>query len=127
MNIITKKVGKNKYAYLNYREGKKIVQKYLGRANSPEVQQLTSEIEETKNIPERFKTFFWDIDIKKTSPKQYKRFFIERLLELGDLDSIEWLLRVMPSQNIINVLLSTRTLSDKSKHFWLLWFGVESV
>lgn len=127
MSIVTKKIGKTKYAYLTYRQGRRVVQQYLGPSESATVTRLCSQVEETKVLPERFKIFFWDTDISKLKLKQHAKYIIERLMELGDLDSILWLQRAYPTQTIINILSTSRLISFKSKNFWLVWFGVKNV
>jgi hypothetical protein len=51
MNLITKKIGNGEYAYLVFREGKKIVHKYLGSANNPQVVDLMMDKKEASIIP----------------------------------------------------------------------------
>jgi hypothetical protein len=124
MSIIIKKIGQTEYAYLTYRQGRRVVQQYLGPSGGEAVAQFISRVEETKRMPRRFKIYFWDTDISQLKLKQHSKYIIERLLEIGDLDSVLWLQRVYPTQVIINVLGTSRSLSEKSKNFWLTWFGV---
>lgn len=125
MAVIMKTIGKTKYAYLTYREGQRVVQQYLGPSEKPAVAKMISRIEEVKTVPENFKVFFWDTDIRKLKSKQHAKYIIERLSELGDLDSMLWLQRAYPTQTIINILRTSRSLSDKSRNFWTVWFGAD--
>lgn len=122
MSIITKKSGKRRYAYLAVREGKKVVHKYLGPANDPDITKIIFEKKETLVIPERFKSLFWDTGIDKIHINRNARYIIERALEFGGLDSLEWLQRVYNVQKIIEVIHSSRNLTDKSRNFWKFWF-----
>src|SRR3989304_3556261 len=94
MGVITKKIGKRKYAYLAVREGKKVVHKYLGPADNPVITKIIIEKKETSVIPERFRSLFWDTSIDKIHIKRNARYIIEKALEFGGLESLEWLQRV---------------------------------
>jgi hypothetical protein len=124
MNLITKKIGKGEYAYLVFREGKKIVHKYLGSANNPWVVKLVTEKKEASMIPERLRYLFWDTNLNKIRIKQNARYIIERVLEFGDMNSLEWLQRVYPISAIIDVIFLSRAISEKSRNFWMLWFSI---
>ncbi|MBZ0154918.1 MAG: hypothetical protein K8I29_01725 [Alphaproteobacteria bacterium] len=123
--MITKKIGKGEYAYLAVREGKKVVHKYLGPVDSPEVQKKLAEKKETAVVPERFRALFWDTNIDAIHLKRNARYIIERVLEFGELDALEWMQRVYPTQIIIDVLSVSRSISERSRNFWEIWFGVK--
>ena len=124
MNVVTKRIGKGKYAYLVVREGKKVVHKYLGPADDPKVIKIISDKKETAVVPERFRPLFWDTSLSKIHIKRNARYIIERVLEFGNMNAIEWLQKVYPLQTIIDVLNLSRIITEKSRHFWLIWFGV---
>ncbi|MBA4349020.1 MAG: hypothetical protein C0415_03405 [Thermodesulfovibrio sp.] len=124
MSVITRKIGNGKYAYLVLREGKKVIHKYLGRADNPKVVKMLLHKKESSDIPEKLETLFWDANLKKIHVKQNARYIIERVLELGDLDALKWLQKVYPVRTIIDTLYLNRTLTAKSRNFWMLWFGV---
>ena len=121
MNLITKKIGSGEYAYLVFREGKKVVHKYLGPTNDPQVVKLMLDKEEVSTVPERLRYLFWDTDFKKIHIKRNARYIIERILEFGDMNSLEWLQRVYPISTIIDVIFLSRVISEKSRNFWMLW------
>lgn len=123
MGVITKKIGRNRYAYLVKREGEKVVHKYLGRADSPMAFRILSDLKETSAVPARFRPLFWDTNLKNIHVRKHARYIIERVLELGDLKAVEWLQRVYTVQTIIEVLAVSRSISEKSRNFWLQWFG----
>jgi hypothetical protein len=125
MAIITKQIKNRSYAYLVTREGKKVVHRYLGAAGDPAVEKMIINQKETTAVPERFRTLFWDTNLKKIHIKRNARYIIERVLELGNLDALNWLQRVYSVQNILDVLSTRRGVSDKSRTFWNLWFGAE--
>lgn len=124
MSVITRKIGKRKYAYLTVREGKKVIHKYLGPADNPNIAKIIIEKKEASIIPERFRSLFWDTGIDKIHLNRNARYIIEKVLEYGNLESLEWLLRVYNVQKIIDVIHSSRDLTDKSRNFWKIWFEV---
>ena len=124
MGIITKTIGKRKYSYLAIREGKKVVHKYLGPSDDPKISHMASMEKETSYIPERFHFLFWDTTPGNINTRHNAQYIIERILEVGDVDALEWMQRVYPVQRIIHVLHVSRAVSEKSRNFWTLWFGV---
>ena len=48
-SVTTKTVGNNTYYYLKYRDGKKVLTKYLGK-DSEKVEQMRSELEKRRHI-----------------------------------------------------------------------------
>jgi hypothetical protein len=67
---------------------------------------------------------FWDVDPLTIDVKQHRRYIIERVLEMGELDALLWLQRLYPTSVIIETLESSRKISAKSRNFWEIWFGV---
>ena len=121
MSISIKKVGNRKYAYLAYRNGDKVVQRYLGPAHHPDVIARQLAIDDGKMIPARLYHLFWDVDAGKLNLRRHSRYVIERILELGDLDALWWAQRQYPTALIIETCHASRRLSPRSKNFWELW------
>jgi len=124
MSIVIKKVGKREYAYLAYRSGKRVVHKYMGPVSDPVVAAKRAAREEEKAVPARFSLLFWDADPREIDVKRNARYIIERVLELGGLDAVQWIQRLYPTGLIIDVCATSRKLSARSKNFWGIWFGV---
>lgn len=123
MAILIKKIGSKKYAYLAYRQGEKVVHKYLGPASDAQVARKVREFAAEKEIPDKFLPLFWDakpsgIDLRKNSG-----YVIERVLEIGGMDAVQWAQRIYPTRLIVEVCESSRKVSHKSKKFWRIWFG----
>ncbi len=126
MSIITKTIGKGEYAYLVKREGKKVVHKYIGRVSNPKVAKIISDRKETAAVPERFRSLFWDTSLKNIHLRKNARYVIERILEFGDLDAVEWMQRVYTLQAVLDVLTLSKSITEKTRNFWLQWFGVRN-
>jgi len=119
MSVIIKK---DKYAYLAYRNGKKVIHKYLGLLSNPDVVRKIEELEKDRSVPENFHYLFWDTDPKRIDLKINARYVIERVLELGGLDALRWLQRNYPTRHIIETLEISRKITPKSRNFWTIWF-----
>jgi hypothetical protein len=125
MTIISKKAGKKKYAYLSVREGSRVVHKYIGPVDDPKVMKILSGKAETTGVPLRFRPLFWDTVLENIHINRNARYIIERVLEFGDLDAVEWLQKVYPVRKIADVLNLSKNVTEKSKNFWTIWFGVD--
>lgn len=124
MAVVTKKIGRKEYAYFVAREGGKVVHRYLGPPGSQLVREIVLNSMEAVSVPEHFRSLFWDTDLKNIQIGRNARYIIERVLELGDLDAVEWLQRVYPVRTILHAVYMSRTLTEKSRNFWKIWFGV---
>lgn len=122
MSIIIKD---KKYAYLAYRSGSKVVHKYLGPIANPEVAKKIKELKKEKTVPEEFYYLFWDTDPKKIDLKKNARYVIEKVLEMGNFDALQWVQRIYPTKLIIETLEISRKITPKSKNFWSVWFNKE--
>jgi hypothetical protein len=126
MAVITKKVGSKVYAYISEREGKKVIHKYLGPADDPAVEKTISAYRRIYTVPDVFRYLFWDARLEDIHMRRNARYIIERILDMGNLDGVNWLQRIYPVQKIIEVLTSCRSLNQKSRNFWRLWFDLEN-
>ena len=75
-------------------------------------------------LPSFARRYFWDVDARKLDADKYAGYVIERLLELGDLQAVRWLLQKYSRRRIVAVLKKTRSLSKPSANFWALYFRV---
>ncbi len=122
MGISIKKIGGRRYVYEAHRNGKKVIQRYLGPLNDPDVMAQMAEIQRVKSVPPRLFKFFWDVNPKTLNVRQHSRFIIERILDVGDLDAFWWAQKQYPTALLIEVSLTSRRLSERSKQFWKIWF-----
>ena len=127
MSVVIKKIGGGKYAYVAYRQGKRVVQKYLGPLRDPAVSRKLAELNSMRRIPRRFLPRFWDVAPSKVDLKKHARYVIARILELGGLDELLWLQRIYPVSVIMETCEASREISPRSKNFWRLWFEVSRV
>src|SRR4030067_1793018 len=114
MGVISRKIGRGEYAYLVCREGRKVIHRDIAPTHNPRVRKMMAHKKEASVIPERFKALFWDTSLDRIHIKRNARYIIERVLEFGDIDALEWLQKVYPTQTIIDTLYSSRNITEKS-------------
>lgn len=124
MSILVKKIGNKEYAYIAYRDGARVVHKYMGPASSGEVAAKISEHKAGKVVPDEYRSLFWDTEPDHIDIKRNAKYIIERVLEVGDMDALGWIQRLYPAQMMIEVIETSRKISEKSRNFWKIWFGV---
>ena len=54
-SVFKRKIGNNEYFYLNYREGKKVISKFLGKAESFDAAELREKIARRKELEKLLK------------------------------------------------------------------------
>ncbi|MBI3398169.1 MAG: hypothetical protein HY026_02910 [Deltaproteobacteria bacterium] len=123
MAILIKKISGKEYMYHAYRQGGKVVHKYLGPASDMQVMQKVQEFAAEKRIPDKFLLLFWDAEPSSIGIKKNARYIIERVLEVGGMDAVQWLQRIYATRLIVEVCESSRKVSERSKNFWRIWFG----
>lgn len=75
-------------------------------------------------VPLFLKKYFWDIDFKKLDPQKRPEYVIERILELGDVKAVRWVLRNFKKEVIKKVIMTRRGLSPKTANFWATFFNI---
>lgn len=76
-------------------------------------------------LPEMLRPFFWDVDFQRLSVRKDSFSIISRLLELGDEPAMKFLFGVYKPEEMISVLRRSRSLSNRSRRFWTLFFDAE--
>ena len=122
MSIVVKKIGSKKYAYSAFRRGNKVVHQYMGSVSDQKVAQKIERLKAEKHIPKNFHALFWDVDPRTIHIRKNAIYIIERVLEMGDLDALQWIQRLYPTKLIIETCEMSRKISPKSKKFWEIWF-----
>ena len=75
-------------------------------------------------IPNNLRPFFWDIDAESFDPHAHPEYTIDRILELGTPEAINWLEEQFSADEIKAVIRSGRRLSPKSATFWALVYQI---
>jgi hypothetical protein len=72
-------------------------------------------------LPDPISNYFWDINTDTASPRKHPRYYMTRILEIGNKRAIRWLLRVFGRKKIREVLPTLR-LSSRSANYWHYYF-----
>ncbi|MDC3424668.1 hypothetical protein NC797_09115 [Aquibacillus sp. 3ASR75-11] len=75
-----------------------------------------------KYIPEIFKPFFWDVDIKTIDLEFNRIYVIERLLNHGDHRTLRWLFSIYSLGDIREAVCVGRNFSLKTARYWQHFF-----
>ena len=64
---------------------------------------------------------FWDVDPKTIDPDKHARYIIERILDFGEPEEVQWLFKRYPKEQIRGVMNQPRSQVDnKSRALWSL-------
>ena len=116
-----RKIKGKEYAYEVSREGPRLVQTYLGPADSPEVQARLGRARIREQIPASILALFWETDPSTLDSRAHALAIIRKVLELGSLSDFHWVSRRYGLNRIERVLESGRGLSRRTVGFYRLW------
>jgi hypothetical protein len=71
-----------------------------------------------KQLPEKFRKYFWDCNFDDLSLDRYKKFVVERILNFGDIYSVRYILLNVDKSELENIISTSRNLNSKTKNFW---------
>jgi len=69
-------------------------------------------------IPESVTNLFWDVKKEGIDVKKHSLFIIRRVLDYGDVASLNWLRKTYPEDLIRKVVRNKRGLHRKTIIFW---------
>ncbi len=70
-----------------------------------------------KELPEMLRKYFWDCSFEDLRLAQYPIFISERILNLGDMDSLRWLFSKIDKEFLIDLVNKSRNLNKKTKNY----------
>lgn len=123
MAVVIRKLGSREYAYWVRRVGGQVKHAYLGPADDAGVKAKMEVLRSQTSLPPALYPLFWDTNPTSVNVKKHSGYILERILELGSLESMHWAQKVYPGSRILEVLHTSRSISEKSKNFWNLWLG----
>ena len=75
---------------------------------------------ENEELPGMLRKYFWDCNFEDLTMRQYPIFISERILNLGDKDSVGWLFSKVDKEFLIDLVNKSRNLNKKTKNYWNL-------
>lgn len=124
MSIIVRKKGSREYAYAARRDGTRMVQSYVGPLARPDVRRRVEAARWATVMPAHTMRLFAGMNPQALHLQRNAGAIIACVLEDGDLEDQRWLACVYPASAIVDVLLSARDLSNRTRNFWMVWFEV---
>ena len=76
-----------------------------------------------KNLPPKFKKYFWDCDPAVLDFDQNAVYIISRLFEYGDFPALRWVVKRYPVRRITQILKRSRVISPRTRNFWVYYFS----
>lgn len=70
--------------------------------------------------PGYLRPLFWDVDFAAFDPLQHTAYTIERIMEYGDAEAVQWVVDHFPKSQLVQTLRTSRQLSRRSANFWRL-------
>lgn len=78
----------------------------------------------TSVLPLFLHRYFWDIDVKKFNFREKPQYVVQRLLEVGNLKAVRWLLRNFKKEQIKETIQKRRGFSARTVSFWANFFKI---
>ncbi len=72
-------------------------------------------------VPKEFHDVFWEINAEELDTDQYPEYIMERILEYGTLEGVNWVRRTLGDARIKRFIASNkgrRRLSTRTLNFW---------
>ncbi len=70
----------------------------------------------------KLKKYFWNVDFDTLDAEKNAKYILERILDLGDEETVKWMKKTFSKKDILNALKNNRKISKKSLNFWNLVF-----
>lgn len=78
-----------------------------------------------KAIREIIKPCLWGGDVDLLDLQEDRFLIIERLLEHGGNNQVEFVLNTYPAEDIVKVIRESSYLSPKTVNYWCMFFSIE--
>jgi hypothetical protein len=79
-------------------------------------------VDDKEQLPSQFSRYFWDVSLDSIFIYPHRRFIIERLLNEGDLQSLQWLIKQYGMEQIRQTVCEARGLTRFTARFWQGYF-----
>lgn len=76
-------------------------------------------------LPKDLYPLFWDINPETLDVQKYPKFVVERIIDIGDEAATSWMRKTYPKEKIVEIIKSSRKLSEKTANFWATIYGID--
>lgn len=66
-------------------------------------------------VPLEFSKLFWDVDFANLDSTKNRKFIIERVLNMGDQDSLRWLCHTYSEEEILDTVKTSKNFLRKQR------------
>jgi hypothetical protein len=77
------------------------------------------------SVPGAVSMLLWDVDAAALDLELHKGFIIERVLNMGDEESLKWLWQKYGAQIIYSIVINSRRLTLKTARCWQNYFNLK--
>jgi hypothetical protein len=70
------------------------------------------------------KSIFWDTDINTLNPQEYKKYTIERILQYGRMEHVNWMFENFSNDDIIDAVKQSRIIDRRTANYWSFYYKI---
>lgn len=75
-------------------------------------------------LPKTATKYFWDTRVENLSVNRDRTYIIERLLNMGDLEELDWVNKNYSKEMIAQTVQNSRQLTPKTGNFFSMYYGI---
>ncbi len=79
----------------------------------------------TQEEKDLLKPIFWDTDINKLDILNYTKYTIERILQNGRMEHINWMFQIFSDDEIIDAVKNSLIIDRRTANYWALYYKIE--
>lgn len=73
---------------------------------------------DNQKLPAFLKPLFWDCDFDTLAFNKHKKYITRRILNLGNLKAIKWLIKQVSLNFIKELVQTSRDINPKTRNYW---------
>ncbi len=78
----------------------------------------------TQKEKDLLKPIFWDTDINKLDIAKYKKYTIERILQNGRMEHINWMFQNFSDDEIIDAVKNSLVIDRRTANYWAFYYKI---
>lgn len=78
----------------------------------------------TQKEKKLLKPIFWDTDINTLDITRFNKYTIERILQYGRMEHINWMMQNFSDEEIIDAVKNSLIIDRKTANYWALFYKI---
>ena len=78
----------------------------------------------TQEEKDLLRPIFWDTDINKLDIMKYKKYTIERSLQYGRMEHVNWMFDNFSSDDIIDAVKQSLIIDRRTANYWSYFYNI---